>query len=64
MPDCDRELIIGGPANSHRETADHCHSTGRPRALLCHTCNVQLGFYERNKHRHAVFSAYVEGPWD
>ena len=26
---------------------DHCHSTGKVRGLLCHTCNVRVGAYER-----------------
>lgn len=37
----------GAPLGAGRGTqADHCHSTGQPRALLCLPCNVALGIVE------------------
>lgn len=27
---------------------DHCHTTGKARALLCHFCNVGLGAFRDN----------------
>lgn len=39
--------------------ADHCHITGKPRALLCRSHNWQVGIYEK-KDFHAAIVAYVE----
>jgi hypothetical protein len=38
----------GGPL-----VADHDHNTGKPRGVLCNSCNVGLGCYERGN----------PGPW-
>lgn len=35
---------------------DHCHKTGKVRALLCATCNNHLGVYEKNKEK---FEDYI-----
>lgn len=34
------------PENGKSLGVDHCHETGKVRALLCVTCNVHLGTYE------------------
>lgn len=36
---------------------DHDHVTGKPRAMLCHRCNIALGLYEG---RGEIFSKYLE----
>lgn len=28
---------------------DHCHTTGKVRALLCHNCNAGIGHFKENK---------------
>jgi hypothetical protein len=44
--------ICGKPAEPGRPLAvDHCHSSGRVRALLCLGCNTQLGAYENFRTR-------------
>lgn len=39
---------------------DHCHTTGRVRALLCQTCNTFLGWYEKKAGTILKFQRYVE----
>jgi hypothetical protein len=39
---------------------DHDHATGRNRALLCHECNVTIGYLERNKGRLQDMLAYIQ----
>jgi hypothetical protein len=36
-----------GKWSAGRWNIDHCHRTGRVRGLLCHTCNVRVGAYEK-----------------
>lgn len=39
---------------------DHCHETGRIRALLCTSCNIAFGFLEENPERIRLLLAYAE----
>lgn len=39
---------------------DHCHTTGRVRALICQTCNTFLGWYERKADTILLFQSYIE----
>ncbi len=48
------------------EYADHCHASGQLRGLLCRTCNLALGGYERyqrsNGYVLAPFESYLNDP--
>lgn len=39
---------------------DHCHATGRVRGLLCHRCNVALGWLDDDPVRMRAVAEYIE----
>lgn len=41
-----------------RLAVDHCHETEKVRGLLCCSCNVHLGWFER---RQSLITAYLNG---
>jgi hypothetical protein len=57
-----RCAICGIPeaqAPRRRLALDHDHVTGRPRALLCHHCNVGLGHFKDSRHLLGLAIAYL-----
>lgn len=45
---------LGG--NTH---VDHCHKERRVRGILCRTCNMQIGWFERWPEFHKFAAAYL-----
>lgn len=45
---CEVSLMVQSGAK-HRAVIDHCHKTGKFRAILCTSCNLELGKVEANK---------------
>ena len=42
--------------------ADHCHSTGVPRGVLCHYCNIALGAFRDDPEILRKAAAYLSNP--
>ena len=42
-------------SRGYRLHVDHCHATGQVRRLLCAPCNKNLGIYEANHERFALY---------
>lgn len=42
------ETVIHNNGNVRSLSIDHCHTTGKVRGLLCHTCNVAIGSFYHN----------------
>lgn len=45
------------PTKKRTFAVDHCHASGRVRAVLCNVCNTQLGAYERLREQAAAYLA-------
>ena len=50
---CGKEISLTAKRGKEKAHVDHCHETGAVRALLCHSCNLILGYIEPNKN--AIF---------
>lgn len=40
---CGCNITLVGPTSKNKAVIDHCHKTGKFRALLCNGCNLLLG---------------------
>ena len=55
---CDKQLVDQGATGMN---VDHCHQTGVVRGLLCHFCNMVVGFLDKGdwKARMQTISDYI-----
>lgn len=44
---CDKPVDLFSRRKGNSGYIDHCHTTGKVRAILCHPCNTALGYIER-----------------
>ena len=56
---CGRDLASLPPKQVH---ADHCHATGAPRGVLCHHCNVALGYFGDSEKALRAAISYLRTP--
>jgi hypothetical protein len=50
---------VSGSAVKTKAVVDHCHTTGRVRAILCNGCNIGLGAFEDNPELLHQAAAYL-----
>jgi len=46
---CEKKILCKRFNNHDRAVLDHCHSTGKVRAVLCHMCNAAIGLLREDK---------------
>lgn len=59
----EQEWLCGGCAKLLDPGAiktDHCHATGKVRGLLCHSCNIALGWVRDNPRTLRRLAHYVQ----
>ncbi len=54
---CTRPMLPSGQ-QAESMAVDHCHTTKRPRGLLCSICNRSLGNYEKHQRATIVIDVY------
>ena len=48
---CHRDLVLFSSSKVEAPVVDHDHDTGAVRGILCHTCNIAVGYLEKDKAR-------------
>lgn len=56
----DQRGLCAGCSEARPLVVDHCHATGKVRALLCRSCNRSLGFARDDPTLMRALAAYVE----
>ena len=56
---CGQPKKVKGKTKKETICVDHNHKTGKVRGLLCHYCNITLGFLENNLHLLDKMLAYL-----
>ena len=51
--------ICGNPLPLRQAQLDHCHVTGMIRGVLCRSCNVKLGWYEKRRREIEPYLAHA-----
>ena len=54
---CGSSISLEGRVTAY---VDHCHSTGKVRGLICHSCNVALGFVKDSRRTLENMIKYLE----
>jgi hypothetical protein len=57
---CPETIIDGRSKRVRILSIDHCHKTGKVRALLCGACNTSLGFFNEDPKRIEGLLRYAE----
>lgn len=57
---CGKDISLSAPNGKNRAVIDHCHTTGKFRALLCTKCNLDLGMLENNENRFLGLVEYLQ----
>ena len=57
---CKENTIDHRTEHPRKLAVDHCHTTGKIRALLCNACNMSLGLLEESPERMRALLLYTE----